>query len=361
MKILEIVNFSAGISGVWTRALEDAKAFKDIGHEVYVYSSNETENGEIVDDTEEILEGINIKRFPIKKRKGYALWFNFKKEALKLNPDIIIAHGLRKPYLNKVVKLKKLLGCKIFLITHAPFIDKESRSKKLNLIIWFYDKFLGKRIMNSFDKVITICRWEEETLLNLGCDKERIIYIPNSLPDEFFTQEKIGRKEGIFYLGRISKIKDLEILDLALSNLDMTADAIGPLEKNYHPEFKSIQIKNPIYNLKEKIKEMGKYEIFVLPSKREAFPFVLLEAMARGKIVIASRTKGAEELINNGRNGFLFEIGNYIKLKEVLGRVSNLDKVHKEKIKKKAMKNAKRFKILNTIQKWEKLFNEDER
>jgi len=357
MKILQICNFSSGVSGVWTRVLEDAREFTKRGHEVYVFSSNE-QDGELVLSSQELKEGIDITRFPVTRKHGYALWFNFEEEALKLNPDIIICHGLRKPYLKPAIKIAKKVGAKCFLVTHAPFLEKGLRSEKLNLIIWFYDKFYGKRIMKSFDKVIAICRWEKPFLVKIGCDKGRMAHIPNSLSEEFFNQEKAGEKENIFYLGRISKIKDLETLDLALSNLDITADAIGPIEKDYHPKFKNIQIKSPIYNLKEKIQEIDKYEIFVLPSKREAFPFALLEAMARGKIIVASRTKGAEELINNGINGFLFEVGNYVELKEVLEKVNNLDDTSKEKIKKKAMKNARQFKILYTIQKWDGLFKE---
>jgi len=72
MKILEICNFSSGISGVWTRALEDSREFLRRGHEVYVFSSNIQEDGKVV-NSEENLNGIKIKRFPVKKKVGYAL------------------------------------------------------------------------------------------------------------------------------------------------------------------------------------------------------------------------------------------------------------------------------------------------
>ena len=122
MKILQICNFSAGVSGVWTRALEDAREFIKKGHKVYVFSTNKQENEEIAAPNHEIKEGIEITRFPIKRRIGYALWFDFEKEALQLNPDIIICHGLRKPYLGPALKIAKEINAKCFLITHAPFL-----------------------------------------------------------------------------------------------------------------------------------------------------------------------------------------------------------------------------------------------
>lgn len=62
-------------------------------------------------------------------------------------------------------------------------------------------------------------------------------------------------------------------------------------------------------------------DAFVFPSFYEASSLVLLEALASGLPVIASRTGGAEDLIQNGENGFL------------LSSVENIDELaHKMKI-----------------------------
>jgi len=47
----------------------------------------------------------------------------------------------------------------------------------------------------------------------------------------------------------------------------------------------------------------------ILPSLSETFGLVILEAWASGAPVIASRTSGALELVNDGENGCLFDIG----------------------------------------------------
>ncbi|RMF83414.1 MAG: glycosyltransferase, partial [Nitrospinota bacterium] len=46
-------------------------------------------------------------------------------------------------------------------------------------------------------------------------------------------------------------------------------------------------------------------DVLVFPSFYEASSLVLIEAMASGLPVIASRTGGAEDFIRDGRNGFL--------------------------------------------------------
>jgi glycosyltransferase involved in cell wall biosynthesis len=64
-------------------------------------------------------------------------------------------------------------------------------------------------------------------------------------------------------------------------------------------------------------------DIFVLPSRSEAFGVALLEAMAAGLPVIASRTGGPAELIEEGRNGLMFEPGNVADLAAGIGRLAS--------------------------------------
>ncbi len=52
----------------------------------------------------------------------------------------------------------------------------------------------------------------------------------------------------------------------------------------------------------------------VVPSYYEPFGIVALEAMACGRPVIASRTGGLAEIVNDGVNGFLVEVGNHLQL-----------------------------------------------
>ncbi len=59
----------------------------------------------------------------------------------------------------------------------------------------------------------------------------------------------------------------------------------------------------------EILKIYSESQILILPSKKgEGFPFVVLEAMSQGEVVIASKCGGPEEMIRNGENGFLIDI-----------------------------------------------------
>jgi glycosyltransferase involved in cell wall biosynthesis len=60
--------------------------------------------------------------------------------------------------------------------------------------------------------------------------------------------------------------------------------------------------------LKEEYQKLlNSVDIFILPSRSEAFGITILEAMALGKPVIASSRGGIPEMIHDGRNGILVE------------------------------------------------------
>lgn len=64
-------------------------------------------------------------------------------------------------------------------------------------------------------------------------------------------------------------------------------------------------------------------DIFVLPSRSEAFPNAVLEAMATGLPIIASGVGGILELIDEGRTGLLVPAGDARALADRIGRLMN--------------------------------------
>ena len=50
-------------------------------------------------------------------------------------------------------------------------------------------------------------------------------------------------------------------------------------------------------------------DVVVLTSRSEGLPLVLMEAMARGKIVLAPAITGIPELVVAGKTGFLYDAG----------------------------------------------------
>jgi glycosyltransferase involved in cell wall biosynthesis len=371
MKILELTHYSAGICGVWQRVKQESELLIKKGHVVKVFSSNIVKGANEIAPKVDEWGGLEIRRFPAKKLGGESFMkWDFEKEFIKFKPDVVIAHGFRQLHTTKALKLAKKIGAKVFLVTHAPFVDKNtSRSLVAEIVVSFYDKFIAPRTINKFDKVIYITKWEMPYLLNLGLEKEKIVYVPNGIPEEFFKQKKQTEKKRILFLGRISKIKDIGTLIKSIGIIKdkkISLDIIGPVEEKYGDSLKKlitnlnlekrINFLPAIFDTKKKISVIDEHSIFILPSIREAMPQGLIEAMAREKIVIASKNNGTLDLIKDRENGFLFDVGNERELaKKIDYALDNWGKM--SKIKSNAKNSVRQFYWDKIIKKLEAIIN----
>ncbi len=372
LKILEICPFSAGICGVWTRVLSESEEFRKLGYKVRIFSSNIIRGTHETASCKEDSEGITISRFASHQDffdriiSPNVTYFNFEKKLEEYKPDIVITHLLH-PHSFKALKTCKKLNIPCYLVTHAPFNVK--RTFPLNIITNFYEAIKVRPAINDFKKIIAITRWEMPFLHKLGVKKEKIIYIPNGLPEEFFEQEKTreSRTREVLFLGRIAPVKNIECLLKAAKLIPrVNFTIVGKAEEKYLEKLKLILEKEvipnvsiflPISELKEKIQLIDKHKIFVLPSLREAMPQVLLEAMARGKLVISSKTDGGKEIIQDGKTGFLFNIDDSKKLAQLIEE--NLKRSKEIKgIENTAKKEAKQYLWKKLIKKYTEVFNQ---
>jgi len=363
MRILELCNFSAGVCGVWARVREESIRLAKLGYEVKVFSSNSVKGSDEIAKPEESINDVKIKRYPFIKLGGESFmhWFgkSAQREALEYKPDVIIAHNYRQLHTTKALKIAKRLKkqglkCKVFLVTHAPFVEGDiTRSFLAKKAVWFYDKFIGKKTLKKFDKIVVISQWEIPFLEKSGADKNKTIYIPNGIPEEFFTQ-KISKEENkILFLGRISPKKKIETIIKAMALIKdkkTILEIVGPQEKGYFEMLeslvKSLNISNrvkfsyPIFDIANKIKKIDSARIFILPSRVEGMPQSLIEAMAREKIVIGSDSIAIRDLIKDGKNGYLFEFDNP---QDLARKIDAALSSNNKNIKKEARKFVEKF------------------
>jgi len=363
MKILEITAFSAGFCGLWTRVRQESLELSKKGHKVYVFSSDVSRG---CGDNErakhyENIRGIEIYRFkPLFNFGENTFFWDFEKKALELKPDIIITHAYRQYYSTLALKVARKLGIPCILVTHAPFLEKKLRNWRLNLAVFIYDNFIGKRIINRYSKIFAITKWEYPYLLALGAEKSRLLYVPNGIPEEFFKlkiKTPKNKVKRILFLGRIAPIKDAGTLVKAFSIVkkqypDVEMNFVGPIEGEYGEMLSTLIRKldvkvnflGAIYDLRKKIRLLDSSDIFILPSKREGMPQALIEAMARKKLVISSNTDGGKEIVKDMKTGMIFDIGNEKQLAEKIILALNPQNSKKiELIKKNALNHVKQF------------------
>jgi colanic acid/amylovoran biosynthesis glycosyltransferase len=71
----------------------------------------------------------------------------------------------------------------------------------------------------------------------------------------------------------------------------------------------------------ETLVEIARADLLVLPSFMEGLPIVLMEAMALGVPVIASRVAGIPELVSDGKTGLLFAPSDWDELAQCIARL----------------------------------------
>lgn len=363
IKILELTNFSAGGCGVFARVKQEASLLKKEGFEVKIFSSNLEKGTNKIMPEKDTFEGVKIKRFPATRLGGESFMkWNPEEEAIKYHPDIIIAHGYRQYPTLSSLRIAKRINAKVFLVTHAPFDRDSSRSLASRIAVWLFDKFIAKRLLRKYNKIISITNWERPFLAKLGINKSKIVYLPNGITSNFFFPSKDKEKNKILYMGRITPIKDIETLIKSvyfLRDKKVILEIYGPAEKEYYTKLlalieklnlnKRVFITNKIYDSSLQIKNLDSSKIFVLPSLSEGMPQVLIEALARKKIVIASNNKGSADIIQNGKNGFLFSIGSARELANKIDYSLPLRGAELSKIKNNARNTAEKYKWSHII------------
>lgn len=99
-------------------------------------------------------------------------------------------------------------------------------------------------------------------------------------------------------------------------------------------------------------------DICILSSHNEGFPNAVVEYMAFGKPAISTMVGGVPELITDGKDGLLFDVGNYKTLYSHIEKLLNDRNFAKEISIKAAKKIATEFNLPLMIEKYENLYQQ---
>jgi glycosyltransferase involved in cell wall biosynthesis len=153
--------------------------------------------------------------------------------------------------------------------------------------------------------------------------------VPNPIVDGPPSEREFGGGPiRILAAGRLVSAKGFDTLidALALLETHFTADihGDGPLRAELQARIDAAGLSDRVHlrGYGDLSPAMAKADLFVLSSRREGFGNVIVEAMAAGLPVLATRTPGPESLIEDGATGWLLSPENPRALADAITRLA---------------------------------------
>lgn len=329
LKILQVVpSFKPSweTGGAARVAYEISKKLLERGHDVTVYTTDGLRSRlSVVKNRPVNVDGLrtyyfkNISTFLIRKINLPLPYYSpvvARRETKGF--DVVHLHAYRTPLTVVVSYYARKYGIPYVLQPHG------------SLTTFFYkgwlkrvfDRLLGYKILKDAAEVIASTKTEAGQYKSMGVDENKIEIVPDginlpeyeNLPERGEFRRRYGLDDNeriVLYLGRIHRIKGLDLLarafaDLSKSLNDIELVIVGP-DGGYLPSLKKLvgELKigdkvlftGPLYG-QEKLEAYVDADIYVLPSFYETFPGTVLEALACETPVIITDRCGIADVIN---------------------------------------------------------------
>ena len=257
-----------------------------------------------------------------------------------------------------------------FFSKKIRFIARESNTVSINNKADKYPKvndFLYKRIYKNFDLIIAQAKFMRDDLVeNFGIKSSKMVVIYNPVDSENVMKKSkeldvaLPEKFNLLAVGKLNPQKGFDMLLNIVSKLDdsyhLTILGEGKDKQELESQIATLGLEDRVSMVgfcDNPYTYMGKADLFVLSSRFEGLPNVVLEANSCGLPVVAFDSAGGTgEIINDGENGFLVEAFDEDMYAKCIEKARDY-KFDKDKI----IENTKRdFSVKKIIKEYERVF-----
>lgn len=278
-------------------------------------------------ELKEKLQKENIKTISIQNlRRDVNVFSDFKVfvDLLKIireeKPDILHVHSSKigglGTFAGRISKVKKI----IFTAHGWPFAEDRNFIQKILI------KLLSWLTVVFSQKTIVVSKKDKEIIENFPFVKHKLEIIYNSIQKiDFKTKEEARntllkeQKNDFLWIGTISELHKNKGLKYAIKAIDFLVNRkdekiifviIGEGEKRKSLEklINERSLENNVFlvgHKNEASKLLKAFDIFLLSSTKEGFPYAILEAGSANIPVVATKVGGIPEIILNDQTGIL--------------------------------------------------------
>lgn len=295
------------------------------------------------------------------KKKYFARWLNdvisrhFQKKvayyAIKHHVDVVIGYDancavcfdiLRKkaPYIKRVMDNAAPNRHYLYKIYNEHWNDCGPFKETFEAYKYLYVEKEALRFtdeIKSAEYHIVASSFSKEALVYDGVIEDSIFVVPYGIDSDRFIDFKRDYKLGylnLLFIGEVNQRKGIyQICEAAkrINNPNIHFNIVGSgydaMKHLYAPYEKYVKFHGTAYfeKMKQHLKEN---HVFLFPSMGDGFGLVLLEAMAAGLPVIASKNSAGPDVVKNGKNGFLIDACDVeVLMEKILWFYNNMDQI----------------------------------
>ena len=240
-------------------------------------------------------------------------------------------------------------------------VKRVLKNSKISMFLVSYDLEynlnISKDLAKNADFIFTHAKANIPQLnkMNIKTDKINVIHRGINIKDLSLVIENIDKKSNqIICAGRFLPDKGFDkVIDIFsklhknINNSNLVLVGYGSAQSDLEKQTIDLKIESNVtftgyLSQNDVLKYMASSDVFLFLSSKagERLPNVVKEAMLAGCICIVSNTPGIDELIEDGKTGFIIEANNYALIPDL---IASLDEIKKEEIRA----NAKEFVLKN--------------
>ena len=257
----------------------------------------------------------------------------------QLEPDVVHTHSSKGGALGRLASLSTGIGRRVHTPHTFAFLFSAMFSGPKRRLFRGVETYLGRRTA----RIVAVGESEAATIRTSGVvPAERVVVVPNGIDAapwrgaEALARSEIGVPEGVplaavVGLLNVAKGQDVLLRAMALEparHLHLLVVGHGEDEPSLRQLAAELGVETRVHFLgwrRDVPQLLGAVDFVVLPSRWEGLPYIVLEAMAAGKPVVATDVDGARELVLEGQTGFVARREDPEDLARALGLALALD------------------------------------